>query len=151
MQDVESIWKKEKDVTITILEKDNTVRVAQFQKSYYKKTNGVMRWRKNKMSNKKFYRQGDVIFHETSEVKGEEVEQKGEYVVAVGEATGHSHTLLCEAMTIKKDKRNFAVLEQEAEIIHQQHKKLKIEKGQYAQVQEREVDHFSNTVRKVVD
>ena len=72
-------------------------------------------------------------------------------MVALGEATGHSHTLLCEAMEIRKNKGRNMVSLQEAEIVHQQHKKLKLN-GKFAQVQEREVDHFADgTVRKVVD
>ena len=101
---------------------------------------------------KKYYRHGDVCFHEVESIKGEKVKHKGKYVVALGEATGHSHTLLCKAMEIRNDGgRNQIYLEQEAELVHQQHKPLKMMKGRYVQIQEREIDHFSGAVRKVVD
>lgn len=99
----------------------------------------------------KHKRHGDVNLHPTDKVEGKEQKNDGKFVLAIGEATGHSHQLICEAMTIKKGKRNFIELEQEAMLVHQQHKTLKISKGKYAQVQEREVDHFSQTIKIVVD
>lgn len=41
-----------------------------------------------------FYRHGDLSFHPTKEVEGlEKVEFKGEYILALGEHTGHAHRL----------------------------------------------------------
>ena len=100
---------------------------------------------------KQFYRHGDVVFHEVESIEGEEVKHNGKYAVALGEATGHSHTLLCETMEIRKNKGRNMVILQEVEIVHQQHKKLKMS-GKFAQVQEREADHFADgVIRKVVD
>lgn len=99
----------------------------------------------------KHKRHGDVILHPTEKIEGKEAEHNGNFILAIGEATGHSHQLFCEQMQIFKAKRNFLKLEQEAMLVHQQHKPLKLQKGKYAQVQEREVDHFSGAVRKVVD
>src|SRR3990167_3792517 len=92
---------------------------------------------------KQIYRHGDVIFHEVERIEGKSIKHDGKFVVAIGEATGHSHQLLCEpSATILKGKRNFFEIEQEAELIHQQHKTLKVQKGKYAQIQEREMDNF---------
>jgi|SRR3972149_143711 len=103
------------------------------------------------MKNKKHYRHGDVVFHETDEISGTIIEHNGRYIVALGEATGHSHTLLSDSMQIKRIDRNQIMLLEDAQIVHQQHKPLMLKQGKYIQVQEREIDHFSGAVRKVVD
>lgn len=102
---------------------------------------------------RKIYRQGDVVLYQVENVEGTKIEHDGKFTLAVGEATGHSHQILCnpENMQIFKGKRNQIILEQESELAHQQHKLLKLIKGKYVQVQEREVDHFAGKVKKVVD
>lgn len=102
---------------------------------------------------KLFYRHGDVVLHPTDKTEGTGQKHDGSFTLATGEATGHSHQILCEpkSMQVLKKGRNFVELQQEAELIHQQHKALKIQKGKYVQVQEREIDHFSGAVRRVVD
>jgi len=83
-------------------------------------------------------------------LEGIEQKHNGKFILAVGEVTGYSHQLLCPQMTITNAKRNFIDLLQEAELVHQQHKILRLI-GKFAQVQEREIDHFSQTIKKVVD
>ena len=100
----------------------------------------------------KHKRHGDVILHPVKKIEGKEVKTNGKFVLAIGEATGHTHQILCEPKLMKitrNDRRNFVDV-QEAELVHQQHKRLKLS-GKYAQVQEREIDHFSGVVRNVVD
>ena len=98
----------------------------------------------------KHKRHGDVILHPIEKIKGEKQNHNGTFVLAIGKATGHSHQILCEQMQIfRKDDRTFLELEN-AELLHQQHKPLKLT-GNYVQVQERELDNFTSAVRKVVD
>ena len=101
----------------------------------------------------KHKRHGDVILHPVNKLEGKEIKHDGKFVLALGTATGHSHQILCspEIMKITNNgKRNFIGLNQEAKLVHQQHKPIKLNK-KYAQVQEREKDHFSGATRIVVD
>lgn len=101
---------------------------------------------------KKYKRHGDVILHPIDKIKGTPVQHNGKFTLALGEVTGHSHQLLArpEQMTVVKNKGRTLLSVENAELVHQQHKKLNLI-GKYAQVQERELDHFSKTVRTVVD
>lgn len=103
-----------------------------------------------KKMKKQFKRHGDVILHPVKETRGEVVKHNGKFILALGEATGHSHQLICEKMVVKRDMgRNFIEVS-DASLTHQEHKLLKLNE-KFAQVQEREVDHFLGAVRKVVD
>ena len=101
---------------------------------------------------KQHFRHGDVILHPVNRIDGIKQQHRGKYVLALGEATGHMHTLMADQMTIlKKGNRNMIELQEEAQLVHQEHKPLNIFPQKYVQVQEREMDHFINVVRKVVD
>lgn len=103
---------------------------------------------------KQFYRQGDINFHPVKEVEGELQEHSGNFIVAVGESTGHNHQMLQSPQSMRVLKKGQTLsyeLLKPTQIVHQEHKPFTIMEGKYVQVQEREVDHFQNVVRKVVD
>ena len=99
---------------------------------------------------RKIYRQGDVVLVEAKTAGKKRVVQN-KFILAYGEATGHNHQILADQINLFEGRRRYVGLEQEAELIHQQHNPIRIARGKYLQVQEREVDHFSKTVRKVMD
>ena len=75
-----------------------------------------------------FKHQGDIPFHPfNGEIKGTKVKHNGSVVLALGEKTGHKH------------------------VTHNQHGTLTIAPGTYRVGQEREVDHFAQVTRKVID
>ena len=106
---------------------------------------------------KKFMRHGDVNLHEVSELKGKKIETKGHYILARGEATNSVHEIRV------KNPDNLEIYEHEgtiflrvmepAEVTHtSDHETIILQPGIYRQVQEREVDHFADSViRKVLD
>lgn len=111
-----------------------------------------------------FRRNGDVNLHPISKkdfdsFRGAIIKHNGSYVLAKGEATGSIHKITVMdpiKMIIKQNKLKetmIAVLQQ-AEITHTyDHERLYTpEIMYYRQVQEREVDHFANSItKKVID
>jgi hypothetical protein len=85
------------------------------------------------------------------------VKHTGSFVVALGSTSGHRHVLSVsnkKNMEIYKDKdgRFYFKFSTLAKYTHEEHKELVIEKGIYADVRERESDHFEQSiVRQVVD
>lgn len=111
-----------------------------------------------------FRRHGDVNFHEITQTEfekfnGKEVKHNGSYIVARGEATNSTHILAVENptdMLIKEDgETRMVALLKSATITHtHDHEVISTPSTPtyYKQVQEREQDHYSNSVtRKVVD
>ena len=111
-----------------------------------------------------FRRHGDCNFHPISQaefdkVQGKIIEHDGSYIVARGEATGSTHVVAVKDPTkmIIKELDNgdrYIALLQEAIITHtHDHETITFAPNTYyKQVQEREVDHFADSItRKVVD
>ena len=96
----------------------------------------------------KAYRQGDVVLVKIDELpKG--LKEK-DNVLALGEVTGHSHRLLGGKTLIGDNKQQYVLLEQESELIHDEHAQQTIPKGIYQVNIKREVD-LLNEVRQVMD
>lgn len=109
-----------------------------------------------------FRRHGDVnLFPITQEeyekANGKIMEHKGKYIIARGEATNSTHQVCVEDkndLEIKEDGEvRFVKVLKSALVTHtHNHETIKLEPGFYRQVQERELDHFADSVqRKVVD
>lgn len=101
-------------------------------------------------------RHGDINFHPVEKMEGETIKHNGSFVVGLGETTGHRHVLTVknpDDLTIKKDAEGnyFFELLADGTLTHEEHKTLVVPKGRYKKFQEREVDIFSQTVRKVID
>lgn len=110
-------------------------------------------------------RSGDIYFHEINTLPiGETINHGNKFIFAEGEASGHMHTI------VVKDPKNLVIvkdsfgnyyfdLREDAVLMHVEgdsmkvadHKTIPIKKGIYKQVHEREVDIFSQTIRKVID
>lgn len=112
------------------------------------------------MKKGKLARHGDINLHPIEELpKGlKKVEHNGSFILARGEATGSVHLLEV------KEKSNLILMQDEqgntylqllepAKLSHtKDHETITIEPGVYRQIQEREVDWFSQgIIRKVVD
>ena|SRR3990167_1666209 len=98
------------------------------------------------------YRHGDLLLYPVKELKGEEVKNNGQFILAEGETTGHKHLLVADRMTIKQDQNGYYIsLEKPGTLTHEEHKTLEIQPGKYFVRKEREKDWFSQAVRKVQD
>ena len=105
----------------------------------------------------KFKHQGDVPFYPyDGEIKGEKFNHNGSVTLALGEATGHHHTIYVpkpEDMNAVKTADGGWILTLKAEgvIKHQEHLPIVIPIGTYRIGREREKDWFSLSTRKVID
>lgn len=102
------------------------------------------------------YRHGDVSLHPTKEVSGTKIEHNGEFILALGEHTGHAHRLKVadpSHLDIYKNAIGETILHlmEKAWITHEEHHKIEIEPGIYIQKQEREFDYFLNEATQVQD
>lgn len=106
---------------------------------------------------KQVYRNGDISLHSIEILPDnlEEIKHNGEYVAALGEATGHSHRILANppSMRVLKDKdgKIYLSFTKDAEIVHEEHKKLTIKKGLYIVKHEREFNYWENMTQRVQD
>ncbi len=114
----------------------------------------------------KQYRQGDVLLVEISEqeFRTREMTVRTDGIVALGEATGHSHALDSECATVfmEKNESGLAVNElgvlvhvraERAILHHDEHAPIAIPKGYYRRIIQREytVEHHSRFSRFVMD
>ena len=79
------------------------------------------------------------------------METKEELTVALGESTGHHHTLYGSVKTLQKDGVYFAYLKEETPLRHQEHKEIVIPKGFQMFGREVERDPFLDAISKVQD
>lgn len=104
-----------------------------------------------------FIRHGDISFHKINKMpKGETIKHKGEYIAALGEATGHAHRVKVaepQKMQIIKgaDGKIYINFLEDGQITHEEHKQITIKKGFYMIEHEREFDWFGLATRKVID
>lgn len=102
----------------------------------------------------KIARQGDVIL-KSAEIpaKAKTVKSNKEVTVALGEATGHHHTLYgnLPIELLEYNEKRYLKIQEEVDFRHQEHHALKIQPGDYEVITEREYDYFENDMKKVVD
>ena len=94
--------------------------------------------------------QGDVIIKKVDSIKGKKLNH---LTLAVGEATGHHHTIT-EGDAVLYEDNGILYLHVESDsatLTHQEHKPITIEKGDYEIGIVREYLHFEEEAKKVVD
>lgn len=104
------------------------------------------------------YRHGDVSLHGVTELPQnlKAVEHNGEFPIAFGEVTGHRHIVKVadpKTLHIFQDEQGRYVLEvkDSAEVSHEEHKTITIERGIYIQEAEQERDPFMDAITRVRD
>jgi len=97
-----------------------------------------------------FAQQGDVIIKKVSEVKGKKLDH---LTLAVGEATGHHHTVTeGDAELFEHEGTLYLrINSDEAKVTHQEHGTVTIPKGDYQIGIVREYLHFDEEARNVRD
>lgn len=107
----------------------------------------------------KLYRHGDLIFKQLNELpeKIKEVAvENNQFVLALGEVTGHKHVMTAEKeddMRIFQDSQGHYILEvvKPTKLSHKEHATLEFEPGIYKMDNEREHDYFEQQSRQVID
>ena len=98
------------------------------------------------------YRQGDVLLVKTNGKKltgGKRVAGKGRVLLAEGEATGHSHTLPETAELYELDDKQWVIVPEASELVHQEHDAIVVAPGTYWVVRQRE--YTPQAIRRVSD
>ena len=80
------------------------------------------------------YRQGDLLIRPVKEIKGRK--QKNN-IVALGEATGHSHTLL-KGDVYRSNGKKFLVPQELSKLVHDEHKPIDLPTGKYEVTRQKE-------------
>lgn len=83
-------------------------------------------------------RQGDILFIPVTEIPSYEERQiVANRVIALGESTGHSHTLE-EGLVIQKWNEMYLVLDKDSRVVHQEHNPIELPAGYYLVRRQRE-------------
>ncbi len=106
------------------------------------------------MKNKRLqFRQGDVLIIEVTEAIPNEAKviEKDTLTLALGEATGHSHTIASPGAIMYAVKENIRLmnLQEAAELVHQEHAPIKLPAGNYQII--RQVEYTPQRVVNVAD
>src|SRR3990167_442817 len=86
------------------------------------------------------FRQGDVLIEKIDKMpKGL---KRKDQIIALGEVTGHKHFFPSEQVLVYKDENNnqFVNVQKTAELVHDEHQAIKLEKGNYKIVMQRQFD-----------
>ena len=94
--------------------------------------------------------QGDVLVKSAKEIKGKKLNH---LTLAVGEATGHHHTITEGEAELYEENGilYLRVLSEKATLTHQEHKVVEIPQGDWEIGIVREYDHFSEESKSVRD
>jgi len=102
----------------------------------------------------KTYQQGDVLIQECNIPSDAQkvISKNGKFILAEGETTGHCHAV-CEDNCQLYEKNGILYMRVDAatEVVHEEHKKIKIPAGDYIVEKVVEVDPFADEIRKVAD
>ena len=103
----------------------------------------------------KMFRHGDLLGKQVKSIPVDAVKKSSGKVniLAEGEITGHHHRMISDVnVTVFEDTDSmYFKLDDEASLVHEEHKELKLAPAIYKVTKEREYDYFSKEIRKVVD
>lgn len=127
---------------------------------YKKKTNGKINPKTIKEKIMKFYQHGDVLLKsikkipESKKTKKVGRTNKG-FVLAEGEATGHHHVITETeeqgVELVEIDGTLYIKAAEDFTVRHEEHKPIKMPKGNYEVGKVQEFDHFEKEQRDVID
>ena len=105
----------------------------------------------------KFYRHGDLLLRQIDEIPESCTPMKTN-IIAEGEVTGHNHKLYGSHQVYGTHSENPRIIEptyfqakEDISLKHQQHATLKISKGNYVIIHEREYEPFKDIEQEVID
>jgi len=101
----------------------------------------------------KHYRQGDVLIERVQSIPKDLKKQKpenGRIILALGEATGHHHSIDAKAADWwKSGEEQFVTVREQTEVVHQEHAAIALPPGKY-RVQ-RQVEYTPQAIVNVAD
>lgn len=109
------------------------------------------------MTEKLFFRQGDILFELMPEGKGDmNIEKLDSKTVALGEITGHHHSFgkkdqVLLYKEIDSDVPTNASLQAPSTITHQEHLSIQLPKGEYKIKREQSYNPFLKQIQRSMD
>ena len=101
------------------------------------------------------FRHGDLLGKQVKSIPVDAVKKSSGKVniLAEGEITGHHHRMLTSVdVTVFEDTDSmYFKLDDEASLVHEEHKEVKIAPATYKVLKEREFDYFNREMRRVID
>lgn len=98
-----------------------------------------------------WYQQGDVTIKPVAAIP-EGAEPVGGRVLREGEATGHAHrATAADVRLFLKDGALYMRVPSGTEVVHEEHRALRVPPGDYVVGAVREYDHFAEEARFVLD
>ena len=81
------------------------------------------------------------------------IQQGKQYVLAIGEHTGHKHLLVADRVSVHKDEQGVIYLNINgtAIVTHEEHKQISVVPGWYRLGNEREFDYYLGEIAQVQD
>jgi len=96
-------------------------------------------------------RHGDLLIRKTQEIPSN-LKPANTDILAEGEKTGHRHQLQGNVTVYRQELGTlYFEVRTSAELVHQEHKTIRIPEGTYMVQQEREFNPFENVRRVVLD
>ncbi|HEY9715116.1 MAG TPA: hypothetical protein V6C72_16720 [Chroococcales cyanobacterium] len=99
------------------------------------------------------YRQGDVLLVKISELPKDAVKElaSDKIVLALGEATGHSHCLTAPqgATLFAQNEERYFEIKHSSSLVHEEHSPINLDPGLYRVVRQRE--YTPERIRRVAD
>lgn len=100
---------------------------------------------------RKGFRQGDILFRPVSTVKGDQMRPvDGRYTVALGEQTGHHHSVTENPNVTVLLHPEGMFVEGQGSLVHQEHTAQEID-GNYEVVEQRRASPFDHKVLRPAD
>ena len=96
------------------------------------------------------YRHGDLCIREVTEFP-KSLTKRDTKILAEGEATGHTHTIVGNAQIFENLRNKFLEAFDEVKLVHQEHEQIDIKPGKYIVIIEQEHDPFQKENRSVLD
>lgn len=97
----------------------------------------------------RLFRQGDVLLKQVDSLPLD-CEPNRDNILAYGETTGHSHKIV-GAKVLRRDKQLYVTVEEQAEILHEEHGRILLPTGLWQVVRQREYEAGSHKTRILTD
>jgi hypothetical protein len=100
---------------------------------------------------RKGFRQGDILFRPTAKVKGGQMQPRdGRYTVALGEQTGHHHSIPATTNVAVFLDPDGMTVQGQSKLVHQEHSAQGFH-GDYEVVEQRRASPFDHKVLRPYD
>lgn len=92
--------------------------------------------------------QGDILLERCDEIKGE---KQAHLILSESKVTGHKHEIVGNAELFLDGTDMYLKVIDTVKLVHEEHKSIEVERGNYKVRKAREYDHFEEQAKEVED